>query len=260
MVFFVILVLAQFVLMPFASWNFDPTNIGTIIIVTLSNAPQVNLGRLNILFQSLSLLILILLLVMRDRFRTLFNIYVAVSYLLFAIIQNVAFIDEYGFSFVTVNVVMFLLVAYVWIREALHSENHFDFSNLRWKYSWMIVLALFAYICPFTMQGQLDFNPLHFFSRNTTTAFCLTTPLFLTILTLNLPKINIVTYRITAIMGFIIGIYNMAPFSNPNTVWMGVLHLPLLIISLYCAIMSYRVSSEANTSRGAKVDREGSKK
>lgn len=90
---------------------------------------------------------------MRDRFRTLFNIYVAVSYLLFAIIQNVAFIDEYGFSFVTVNVVMFLLVAYVWIREALHSENHFDFSNLRWKYSWMIVMSLFAYICPFTLQG-----------------------------------------------------------------------------------------------------------
>ncbi len=237
--FFAILVLAQFVLMPFSSRNFNPMNSGYVVSMTLSNAPQVHLGSLNILFQSLSLLLLILLLVLKDKFRKPFNIYVAVSYLSFAFIQNVAITEEFGFSMVTVNVVMFLMVAYVWIREVLHSENHFDFSNLSWKYSWMIVLALFAYLCPFNQQGQLDFNLLHFFNRNTATAFCLTTPLFLTILTLNLPKINIVSYRITAVIGFIVGIYNMASFFNPYTIWVGVLHLPLLIISLYCAILSY---------------------
>lgn len=72
-------------------------------------------------------------------------------------------------------------------------------------------------------------------------AFCLTTPLFLTILTLNLPKVNIVTYRITAIIGVIIGLYNMMNFFNPHTVWLGVVHVPLLTISLYSAILSYRV-------------------
>ena len=238
--FFALLLLAQLVLMPVATRGFDPRRIAEIVSVTISNAPQVRLGQLNIPFQALSLLLFVLLLVFRDRVRTLFNAYVAVSYLAFAFIQNLAVTERFGFSLVTVNVVMFLFVAYVWIREALHPQNRYTFDNFRWKYAWMVVLAVFAYACPFTLRGEPDLNPLHFFTRNTATAFCLTTPLFLTVLTLNLPHVNLVTYRITAIVGFIIGCYNMANFANPATVWLGSVHLPLVGISLYCAILSYR--------------------
>ena len=238
--FFALLLLAQLVLMPVATRGFDPQRIAEIVSVTISNAPQVHLGQLNILFQALSLLLVVLLLVFRDKVRTLFNAYVAVSYLAFAFIQNLAVTERFGFSLVTVNLVMFLLVAYVWIRETLQPRNGYAFGNLRWKYAWMIVLAVFAYWCPFTLRGEADLNPLHFFTHNTATAFCLTTPLFLTVLTLNLPQVNVVTYRITAIVGFIIGCYNMGSFFNPGTVWLGFLHLPLVSISLYCAILSYR--------------------
>ena len=240
--FFVLLFVGQCVLMPIVSRNFDPQNVPGIIRTTLANAPQVHLGNLNILFQTLSLVMFILLFVFKNKFRTVFNAYVAISYLAFAFIQNMAVTEQYGFSVITVNVVMFLFVAYTWLRETLKPENSYDFGNLRWKYAWMIVLALFAYWCPFNNAGQLDFNPLPFFTRNTATAFCLTTPTFLTILTLNLPKVNIVTYRITAIIGFLIGIYNMSNFLNPSTVWVGFLHLPLVTISLYCAILSYKGS------------------
>ena len=239
--FFALLLLAQSVLLPIVSRNFDPQNVIQMVSVTLGNAPQGHLGNLNIVFQSLSLLMFIVLFVFKNKVRTLFNTYVAVSYLAFAFIQNMAFTEQYGFSIVTVNFVMFLFVAYVWIRETLKPENNYDFSGFKWKNAWMIVLALFAYWCPFTHQGQLDLNPLHFFTNNTTTAFCLTTPAFLTIMTLILPKVNIVTYRITAIIGFIIGVYNMFNFVNPHTVWLGFVHLPLVIISLYCAILSYKV-------------------
>ena len=242
--FFALLLLAQTVLMPFASRNFAPQDIGRIIPFTLANAPQMQLGDWNILFQSVSLLFLVLLLVFRNRVRTLFNAYVALSYLAFAFIQNVAFTEQYGFSVVTVNLVMFLFVAYVWIREALRPQGSYDFGNFRWKYAWMIALALFAYWCPFTLRGEADLNPLHFFTHNTATAFCLTTPAFLTILTLNIPKINIVTYRITAIIGTIMGIYNMFNFLNPHTVYVGIMHIPLLTISLYCTILSYRLTSK----------------
>ena len=238
--FFALLLLAQTVLMPFATRNLAPQDIGRIIPATLANAPQTHLGDLNILFQGVSLLLLVLLLVFRNRVRTLFNAYVALSYLAFAFIQNMAVTERYGFSVVTVNLAMFLFVAYVWIREALRPQGGYSFGNLRWKYAWMVVLALFAYWCPFTLRGEADLNPLHFFTHNTATAFCLTTPLFLTVLTLNLPDVNVVTYRITAVVGFIIGCYNMANFFSPGTVWLGFVHLPLLLVSLYCAIISYR--------------------
>ena len=239
--FFVILLTAQSVLLPIVSRNFDPKNIQQMVYTTLSHAPQGHLGRFNILFQSLSLLMFVLFFVFKNKVRMMFNGYVAISYLSFAFIQNMAVTERYGFSVVTVNLVMFLLVAYVWIRENLNPKNTFDFSNFRWKYAWMIVLALFAYLCPFTNQGTFDWNPLHFFYKNSVTAFCLTTPAFLTILTLNIPKINIVTYRITAIIGTIMGIYNMFNFLNPHTVYVGIMHIPLLTISLYCAILSYRL-------------------
>ena len=240
--FFVILLAAQSILLPIVSRNFDPQNVPRMVSVTLGNAVQNHLGNLNILFQSLLLLMLVLLVVFKNKVRMLFNAYVAVSYTAFAFIQNMAVTEQYGFSVVTVNFVMFLFVAYVWIRELFNPKNNYDFSNFHWKYSWMIVFALFAYLCPFTTRGEMDWNLLHFFTRNTATAFCLTTPLFLAILTLNLPKVNIVTYRITAIIGVIIGLYNMMNFFNPHTVWLGVVHVPLLTISLYCAILSYRVT------------------
>lgn len=244
--FFALLLLAQFIFPPIVSRNFDSQDISRMVYVTLGNAPQCHLGNLNIVFQSLSLLILILLFVFKNKMRTAFNAYVAVSYLTFAFIQNMAVTEQYGFSIVTVNLVMFLFVAYVWIRETLRPENNYVFSGFKWKYAWMIVLAIFAYWFPFTPQGKLDFNPLHFFANNTATAFCMMTPAFLTILTLNLPNVNIVTYRITAIIGFIIGIYNMFNFFNPYTVWLGVAHIPLFLISLYCAILSYRFAAPMN--------------
>ena len=240
--FFVILLAAQSVLLPIVSRNFDPQNVSNMVSVTLGNAVQTNLGNLNILFQSLSLLMLVLLIVFKNKVRTLFNAYVALSYTAFAFIQNIAVTELYGFSVVTVNFAMFLFVAYVWIRELFNPKNNYDFSNFHWKYIWMIIFALFAYICPFTSHGEMDWNLAHFFTRNTATAFCLTTPLFLTILTLNLPRVNIVTYRVTAIIGVIIGLYNMMNFFNPHTVFLGVVHVPLLTISLYSAILSYKVA------------------
>ena len=238
--FFLILFISQSLLMPFASRNFQMDNINGIISTTLQNAFHMRIADYNIYFQTLSLLMFVLLIVFKNKIKLAFNIYVAVSYVAFAFIQNIAVTEKYGLSIVTVNVAMFLFVAYVWISEVFQSKNDYSFSNFKWKYSWMILLSLFAYLCPFSPHG-FDFNPLHFFVRNSATAFCLTTPLFLTIMTLNMPKINIVTYRITAIIGVIIGLYNMLSFLNPHTVFLGILHIPLLTISLYCAILSYKI-------------------
>jgi hypothetical protein len=238
--FFLILVITQFVFVPYASRNFDMENINDLIYTTLGHAFQVQIGRYNVYFQVSSLLMLVLLVVFRNKMKLLFTIYVAVSYIAFTFIQNIAVTEKYGLSIVTVNLVMFLFVAYVWIREIFQAKNDYSFSNFKWRYSWMILLSLFAYLCPISANGGFDFNPIRFFYMNSATAFCLTTPLFLTIMTLNLPKINIVTYRITAIIGFIIGLYNMFSFLNPHTINLGILHIPLLVISLYSCILSYR--------------------
>ena len=70
--------------------------------------------------------------------------------------------------------------------------------------------------------------------------FCFTTPVFLFLLVLFYPKVNAFAYRITAFNGLLYGLFNMTHFFNPQLRWMGILHLPLLVISL-CALLLPRI-------------------
>lgn len=237
--FFVILLVSQFILLPYAGKNFQTEHISEIIYTTLRHSFQTQIGSYTVYFQVLSLGMILLLLVFRNKVKRAFTLYVALSYVVFAFIQNMAVTEKYGLSIITVNFVMFLFVAYVWIAEIFQAKNDYSFSNFKWKYSWMILFSAFVYLSPLLPSG-IDFNPLHFFYGDSATAFCLTTPLFLTLMTLNIPKINVVTYRITAVIGVIIGLYNMLSFLNPYTVFLGIVHVPLLAVSFYCLILSYR--------------------
>ena len=63
-------------------------------------------------------------------------------------------------------------------------------------------------------------------------------------MTLNIPKINIFTYRVTALVGTIIGIYNMMLFNIPELFWLAVVHIPLMTVSLFSLINSYRIEKK----------------
>src|SRR5574339_528444 len=51
------------------------------------------------------------------------------------------------------------------------------------------------------------------------------------------PYVNPFAYRITAFCGLLYGLFNLTHWFNLDTRWMGFLHLPLLIISLYALIL-----------------------
>lgn len=240
--FFAILIGAQFLILPFSTRNFDFNNIGNIINTTLSNSLQGKMYDYYIYFQAPVIIVLLLLFVLKNKFAKIFNIYVLLSYVAFAVLQNIAFTETYGLSVVTINVFMFLLVAFVWLKEVLYPKNDYTFSNLNWKQSWLILLALIAFWAPLS-KGVFDFNPKHLLYSGSSLAFCLMTPVYLTIMTLNIPQINVATYRITAIVGVIIGFYNMMLFQNPNTVSLATLHIPLLIISFWAMIRSYKIKN-----------------
>jgi hypothetical protein len=240
--FYAILFLSQLLIPPIATKNFDISKWGEIIRVSLGRSIINSLFAYNIYFQLIAIIMLICLFIFKNRIKKIFNVYVILSYILFAFGQNIAITESYGLSVITINVIMFLLVAYVWLIELIDGKNDYSFSNLHWKYSWMILFALFAFWCPINSASlQIDFHPKYFLINNSSLALCLMTPVFLTIMTLNLPNVNFTTYRITAVIGLIIGVYNMFNFSNPSLIWIGVLHIPLLLISLYAFILSFKI-------------------
>ncbi len=86
-----------------------------------------------------------------------------------------------------------------------------------------------------------DFNFTYLFANGAGQAFCMMTPLYIGILTIYYPIINIVTLRITSIVGLIAALVNfyIEFILYPDKMWwVGVLHLPLLIISFYGLILS----------------------
>lgn len=54
--------------------------------------------------------------------------------------------------------------------------------------------------------------------------------------------VALIAFRVTAFNGLIYGFLNLTHWFAPGMIWMGVLHIPLLVIPLTALILSYRVS------------------
>ena len=162
--FIVCIIVLQFILLPIATKGFRWENIGDLIIYTLSHALIQGMYPYAWTFQIVSLVMLMLLVLRRVTMSRWFMFYVGGCYVLYAIVQKVAVTDKYGFSIVTVNVVMMLLVALLWMREAWRGSSMLTFGNLNRRTAWLIPVALFClwwpnisnFILPFTFQQCIE--------------------------------------------------------------------------------------------------------
>ena len=242
--FYFIFILVQFFIPSYTSKGFDWSETGLITEEILSNAIVYSYSALYPIFKIIPIILVVSIIILRNRISRIFSIYVAFTYVLFAFLQSIAETDKYGFGILTLNLIMFLVVAVFWFWEALIQKN--DFTPQKrplWKY-WMIPFAIFAFWYPINPNTFMpDFNPLYIFTNEAGLAFCLMTPVYLSILTLYHPKVNIATLRVTSLVGLIIGFYNILVnfFMSPETLWWnGVLHIPLFTISIYSLVLSFK--------------------
>lgn len=241
--FYLIILLLQMI-PPYASKAFGPEEFGLVIGEILSNCYVFDIDPWYPLFKILPLLLVLLVILFGNRISRIFSIYAALTYVLVAVLQSFGVSETYGFGIVLNNFIMFLLVAAFWAWEAIIQVN--DYSSRKiplWKY-WVVPLAFLAFWYPVNTNTWLpDFNPIHFFSNVAGLTFCMMTPVFLALLTLFHPKVNLATLRVNSLIGIIIGLYNVSVnfVINPTEFWWnGVLHIPLLSISLYAFVLCYR--------------------
>jgi hypothetical protein len=172
-----------------------------------------------------------------------------VNYLILTFVQGIGNTPQYGFIVSTGAVVMYAILGFLWISVAVRKEIQNPQVQITWKNLLLLPLAILAFWVPYSMTNnvtQPNFNPLLLLtSSEYGLTFCLTTPVFLFLLTLFYPQINKMAYRLTAFNGFLYGLFNLALWVNPDTRWMGFLHLPLLIISGYALVLSTRRKTEA---------------
>jgi uncharacterized membrane protein len=241
--FFLFFILIQFI-PPYASKGFEISEIGVVTGEVLSHSLVYNIPSFYLIFKILPLVLVIGIILFRNRVTRIFNIYVVSAYFLFAFLQNIAFTEKYGLAIITINIVMFLLVALFWIWEAAIQKNDFSSPTKLSKMYWIIPLVFIAFWYPINPETMgPDFNILYILTNEAGLTFCMMTPVYISLLILYYPRINIVTLRITSLVGVIIGFYNILTnfIMFPSLLWWnGILHLPLISISVYGLIISLK--------------------
>jgi hypothetical protein len=167
--------------------------------------------------------------------------YMGLNYLVIALTETMGHTQRYGFVVHTGGLIADVLLGATWLGVALKNDLRASFRKLsRFEYA-LGLLALLAFWAPYTMVNtvvQPRFDPLLLLtSPDYGMTFCLTTPVFIFGLILFYPSVNAFAYRITAFSGFIYGLFNLTHWFSDERRWMGVLHLPLLILSLYALLL-----------------------
>lgn len=252
--FLLLFILLATVVPPIVTKGFDPSKSGEIIPYLLGHAlitfcpPS-----LYVVFKVVPIVLIFFLILFRNRVSRVFSLYVGIAYLLFAVLQGISITDKYGFGIVTSNFLLMLIVALFWFWEVSINKNDFSSRKIPIIRYWVVPLAFLAFWFPINPESMKpDFNLAYLFTNSAGLAFCTMTPVYLGMLTLYYPKVNIATLRVTSLLGIIIGFWNMVGnfLTKPDILWWnGVLHLPLVFISIYALILSFRRTQLVKTTK-----------
>lgn len=242
---FFLIVLLLFFLPSFSSRPFDPRDTPQFITAVLSQALAYAFPLVSPVFKIIPILLVAGITLWGDRVTRAFSIYAAVNLLGVAVLANTAITEEYGFAVITGNVVVYLIVGGFWAWEAVVKRSDFSPREIPlWKY-WVAPLAFLAFWMPagpFAGEIGINFDPALIVMNSAGLMLCMMIPVYLAVLTLFYPTVNLTTMRVTAIAAFITGLFNMLQWFGfqPGSWWMGVLHLPMVSISLYAFILSLK--------------------
>lgn len=178
-----------------------------------------------------------------DRGGRAIALYFGLNYWVVAVTQTYAQTPNYGFAIQTGALVISLVLGVVWLWVAWKGRLRLAFDSVpiwRWIF---LPFALLVFWSPMRLEGNLvqaDFNPLLLLtSPHYGFAFCFMTPMLLFLLILAYPSMSIFALRLTAFNGLLYGLFNLNYWSLPETRWLGVLHLPLLVLSMAALVLSY---------------------
>jgi hypothetical protein len=237
------LLMSLFFVRAYASRPYEVTEVMELIIATLSNPLIFRFPALMPVAKLIPVVLIAGLMIYGNRVRRLFNGYVALLYTLLALFQTTAVTESFGLVVITGNLILILLVALLWWWEVAAEKNDYEpVERPLWRW-WVVPVALFAFLMPVNKATMPDFNILGMLTNEAGLTYCMMTPVILGVCTLYYPRLNRSVFRISSVVGLIFGVVNMLTWFiiAPGGWWMGVLHLPLVLISFYAFLLSYKV-------------------
>lgn len=252
---FFLLLLVLFFIPSYSSVPVNHSEVPRLVVAVVSNPLIYSYPALMPVFKILPILLVAGIAFAGDKVTRLFNLYAAVTILVFAVFQSMAFTEEFGFAVLLGNLVVYSAVGLLWAWETMVKRN--DFSPQRrpaWRY-WVVPLAFLAFWFPVdTSTLSPDFAPIYILTSEAGLTGCMMIPVYLAVLVLYYPRVNMAVLRVTSYAGLITGILNATQWFGFHRYawWMGVLHLPLLLISLYAFVLSLKEGRSLRTASRAR--------
>ncbi len=166
--------------------------------------------------------------------------YFGLNYLAIAVMQTRAQTASYGFAVHTGAMVAGVLLGALWLWVAWADSFRLTWERVpAWRWA-LLPLALLAFWTPVAFHGSramFHFSPLLLLTSDYGLAYCLTTPVLLFLIILAWPQVDGFALRVTAFNATLYGLFNLPLFADPNTVVMGVMHVPLLALGLVALLL-----------------------
>lgn len=161
-----------------------------------------------------------------------------------SIFQSIGTTD-YGLSMIVGNTLIMLVVVIFVLMDLFKHQTVLTAQVREAHYFWVIPLMILAILIPYQIKGdQIVPSLSRQFINEAGVAYCFITPVIEGILIMHHRKVYKPTLHLVSFVGVIFAFWNMLTWFGLNLAnwWMGVLHFPLLILS----IMGLKLSSKKN--------------
>ena len=236
LIYFLLFLISSFV-PHYTSTGYSYFEEGGKVIVSVMSVGLETYRPFSPFFHIATILLLIAIWRSGNRFRRIFSLYIGLNLIFIAIAQCTGKTEQFGFVVMTGTLIICVLLGLLWLLESLNPKTDLRFKRLPLFRYWVIPLAFISFWWPMGNDLQPDFNPVLLLTSLYGIGGCATIPIIVCLLTLFYPKINEPVYKITSFVGVIYGFWNMFSLIKPHTRWLGILHIPLLLISIYALIL-----------------------
>ena len=237
-------ILTMLIFLPsYTQITYNSTMTADVIASVLSH-PMIYSIRWILPVAKLFLLLAIILPAISNRFSQRYLLgYYSFILLVTGILQNMAFTKDYGFSWLVGNTLVELTILTFCIFDVFKNKTVIKWGNMNTKRLWVLIPMALAFLMPFSVDSLNRVSPSFtsnvLFNESGLT-YCMVTPAILGMLLLFSKGAHKPTFSVISYVGLIFGIFNMTTWfgMQRESWWMGVLHLPLLVLSFYGLLVS----------------------
>lgn len=237
---------------PLVQSGYDPAGTSRVVSTVLAHPLSLSIPALLPLAKGLLLAVTVAAFVSRRNTSRLVLGYYALILLVVGIFQNMAFTDRYGFAWLIGNTLLQFIVA-GWCLWGVFRGKMMIISRdtMNPKRLWVLLPMAIAFLFPYNFDSIQATNLVHadfgfaMLYNDAGVTYCMVTPVLLGILIVFSSGVNSGLLSVTSFVAAGFGLLNMATWFalQPQDWWMGVLHLPLMVLSIYGFILARGMKS-----------------